>query len=133
MKNRAKKIGIATLTVALSVFVPLYSRAQESGMTETPFGGPETMFVDSDVCDCSDTNVHFIMDYATNKELKLYKSPTSKIYDNDNLDEIGKYQLGTYKESMGGQDDCYQNSGNSCTLLFKVDGVYGDQPGTGTS
>jgi hypothetical protein len=140
MKNQAKKLGVAGMSLALSLFIPLYSRAQSPGMKETPFGGPETMFVDNDVCNCpgtgtdgTGTNVHFIMDYATHREIKLYKSEESKIYDKDNLDEIGKYQLGTYKKSIGGQDDCYQNTGNSCTLRFHVDGVYGNQPGTGTS
>ncbi len=97
--------------------------------TEQPFGGKQVMIFDEGICDCSETNVHFIMDDATDTELSLYYDE-GKLYDHDNIDNLGEDQKGTYSP---GAEPCMMEVGPDCVEVTTPDGTYGNEPGTGTA
>ncbi len=131
MSDLRTKCKLAGILLGVVTFIPLSTYAFGLGNGgETAFGGMQDFVLGEEFCDCSDSNVHFIMDDVTNDVLELYYSPASRIYNNDNIDTPGVQQLGTY--SYGGEP-CLQVDGPDCISLFEPTGTYGTQPGTGTS
>lgn len=90
---------------------------------EIPFGGKHILTLD---CDCGG-NSRWILDYRTNKVIKLYKSDQSKFYEYYNAD--GEYQLGTYSTDS---ESCKMEVEEIC-ITIENDGTYGSHPGTGTT
>lgn len=119
-----KKLGFLGLGLCILAFAPTPATAISG---EMGFGGMQTMVFDSDICDCSGTNVHFIK--TSTGILKLYYGG-GKLYDSGNISSIGKYQLGTY--SPGGPP-CMKQVAQACVQVTTVDGIYGSGPGTGIS
>ncbi len=99
--------------------------AQVGGMGETPFGG-EYLF--SVQCTCGDDNLNYILNYTDNNMLSLlYEPGQSKLFANN--DEYGTYQVGTYSQAS---QECEIEAGDDCVDI-EPDGIYGSEPGTGTS
>lgn len=114
----------------LAIFIPLSAYAFDID-TETPFGGEQVMVWDDSTCDCSGTNVHFIMDDTDNSELELYDDGSGKLYGNtQDIDDTGDEQLGTYSD---GGDTCEMQVGEFCVDIADPTGTYGTEPGTGLS
>jgi hypothetical protein len=125
MKDFRTQCKLLGILLGIAVAVPLGAEA----IIEQPFGGVQTLIFDSYVCDCSGTNIHYIMDYAKNKELKLYYAGGT-LYANNNISNIGGYQLGTY---LPGGAACMMYIGTACETVDTADGIYGSAPGTGFS
>lgn len=125
MKNKFTFLLLSIISI-ISFGFPKDASAQFS--IETPFGGMYLFSFDEEICDCSGSNVHFILDYKSNSLIKLYKGPSSKFYDNNNASAT--YQLGTYMP-MG--TTCTMIAYPECMDVTDVDGTYGSMPGTGTS
>ncbi len=97
--------------------------------SEQPFGGRQVMVLDESTCNCSGTNIHYIMDDATNEELKI-QYLGGRLYDNNDITTYGGYQLGTY--GTGGEA-CYMISYPDCIYIDSPNMTYGSDPGTGTT
>ncbi len=124
-----KKITIQILILLVLCFsIGSINLMKARATGETAFGGMYTFTLDESTCNCSNTNVHFIMDYTNNKVLKLYSSPASRFYSNNNSEAT--YQLGTY---TSGGPSCMMIVGEDCVQVSTVDGTYGTSIGTGTS
>jgi hypothetical protein len=69
---------IIALSLLSAILVPFSLYAQSGGDSslsgDSYFGGRQTMIYNEGMCNCSSTNVHVIMDDATNGELMLYYS-----------------------------------------------------------
>lgn len=126
MKKIVQQLKFIALLGTVAALVPISTYALSS---ETAFGGMQTLIYDSGVCNCSGTNVHKIMDYTNNSLLELYYGG-GKLYNNNNIDTISGYQLGTYSPTS---TPCMVESGPSCYQYALATGTYGSAPGTGTS
>ena len=130
MGSFSKKTLAILLCMSVFVFALLPATHKANAVSdEIDFGGMQLFTLDEGVCDCSFTNLHFILDYKTNSLLVLYYDYTGTIYNNYDL-EAGIYQLGSY---LPGDYPCLVYSGNSCFTLYTATGTYGNDPGTGTS
>lgn len=109
---------------AVSAGTPRSVSAQSVG-SELPFGG-QHLFVTQ--CTCAADSLHYILDYTTNRVLALLYEPSSRLYERYNV-YGGLYQLGSY---MPTGQQCMITTGSSCIGIY-ADGMYGNQPGTGTS
>ncbi len=100
------------------------------------FGGKQLFVFDQEICSCQEndpedraTNIHYIWDYKTDAELKLYYDGSATIYKEHNL-ETGTYQVGSYtKESR----QCMMQTDDGCVEIDDTEGTYNSSPGTGTS
>lgn len=121
------RLFVAVLVIVLFAVGAVSPRAvsAQSISAELPFGG-QHLFVTQ--CTCAADSLHYILDYTTNKVLALLYEPSSRLYSNYNVYE-GIYQLGSYMPS--GQQ-CMMTIGTGCVGIY-ADGMYGNQPGTGTS
>ena len=134
MKDLKSQARLGGMLIGAALFIPLSTYAFgigiDTGQDETPFGGEQILVLGDDFCTCSHTNVHFIMDDATNQEIQLYfKDGESKLYDESDIDTVGVQQLGTYVEE---ETEC-KTDGNPCPVAATAMGTYGSKPGTGTS
>jgi len=93
---------------------------------ETPFGG---MYLFDIQCTCADDTLNYIDDYSTELVIALLNEPGSSIF-YSNFDPYGTYQLGSYGSTNG--QSCEIEAGEDCVSI-SADGIYGKQPGTGTS
>ncbi len=98
-------------------------------MSEQPFGGRQVMVLDESTCNCSGTNIHYLMDDTTNSELKL-QYLGGRLYENNDISSYSGQQLGTY--GVGGEA-CYMISYPDCIYIDSPTAVYGSDPGTGTT
>lgn len=117
-------VSLATVLLAVGAVSPRAVSAQ-SASSELPFGG-QHLFVTQ--CTCAADSLHYILDYTTNKVLALLYEPSSRLYSNYNV-YGGIYQLGSY---MPTGQQCMMTVGTGCVGIY-ADGMYGNQPGTGTS
>ena len=124
MRLRFLIIPLVIVLLAVGAVSPRTASAQ-SLSAELPFGG-QHLFVTQ--CTCAADSLHYILDYTTNKVLALLYEPSSRLYSNYNV-YGGIYQLGSYMPS--GQQ-CMITIGTGCVGIY-ADGMYGNQPGTGTS
>lgn len=127
--------GIAALIILISgglILLPATPlRAQGSGGTCSMganfcYGGQvQSTFT----CTCGSSTLITIDDYATGGPKDLIYTPgSSRIFDNNNVMNIGGYLLGSYSQS----GSCQYYVGESCEEK-ESDGSMDSQPGTGTS
>lgn len=82
------------------------------------YGGRQIMFWGEEVCDNSDTNVHFVLDGEN--MLTLYNSPTTILYGGDDVD-FGTSQVGQYNLVPV---ECVANIAGNPVVIWITDGTY---------
>lgn len=102
-----------------------FAVSAQSLSVELPFGG-QHLFTTQ--CTCAADSLHYIINYATDDVIALLYEPSSKLFQNYNV-YGGLYQLGSY---MPTGQQCMITTGTSCVGIY-ADGMYGNQPGTGTT
>lgn len=127
-----KSISATILLASIALPLSLYAQfdSGEFGGGGQYFGGRQTMIYNEGMCNCSGTNVHVIMDDATNGELMLYYDGSGRLYDSGNIDNIGGEQLGSYQSTT---TECQEYVGEDCITIATATGTYNSMPGTGTS
>lgn len=115
MKNKKiiKNYFLKTVLMGMFFFftVPFCANAQLS------FGGKQIMYWDSEVCNNSGTNVHFIVN--SSMLVTLYDGPTTGIKGDSNV-EFGVSQVGTY---IPVPVECIMNA-DIPIVLWVTDGTY---------
>ena len=122
---------VSTILLLGVIFVPYSAYAVGSiGSGGQYFGGMQTLVYNSGMCSCSGTNVHVIKDEAGHGMLMLYYNGSGKIYGNNNISNVGGWQLGSYTTQT---TQCTQIAYPKCLIIATATGVYSSEPGTGTS
>ena len=116
---------VSLVIVLLAIGAVRRSASAQSLSAELPFGGIHLFVVQ---CTCAADSLHYILDFTTNRTLALLYEPSSRLYENYNV-YGAQYQLGSY---MPTGQQCMITTGTSCVGIY-ADGMYGNQPGTGTS
>ena len=122
------RISVFGIVLLGAFFAPHFAFA--FGSSAQYFGGMQTLIYDSSMCSCSKTNVHVIKDEASHSMLMLYDNGSGKVFNNNNLNNIGGWQLGSYTLQT---TQCTQTAYPKCILIATATGVYSSAPGTGTS
>ncbi len=127
MRISSLQLLIAGFMLSSILLVPYSAEAFGAGQY---FGGMQTLVYNSGMCSCSGTNVHVIKNEATGSMLMLYDNGSGKLFNNNNLNNVGGWQLGSYTPQT---TQCTQTAYPKCILIATATGVYSSTPGTGTS
>ncbi|MBI2053659.1 MAG: hypothetical protein HYT41_02855 [Candidatus Sungbacteria bacterium] len=125
MKYMRFRFFVGPLIIALLAMGAVSPRAVSAQSAELPFGG---IHLFTTQCTCAADSLHYVINYATDDVIALLYEPSSQLFQNYNV-YGGLYQLGSY---MPTGQQCMITTGTSCVGIY-ADGMYGNQPGTGTS
>lgn len=118
MKDKKNNNHFSKIAFVCAVLFVYFSFSTQTNAIFT-YGGRQLMFWGSEICNSSQTNVHFIL--SESGLTSLYDSPATRSYGDSNV-EIGVVQLGTY---LPVPTPCIV-SGSPPIVIWVPDGTYID-------